>query len=343
MSTVLKSPSPAARRISELASGYVASSALNTVARLGIADHLSARPLSAVELAEKTKTHADSLCRVLRMLSSLGIFEEVAEQTFANNEASETLKADVPQSQRDLIIFITDPFHLQAYSDMLPTVRDGRPATQHMWKKDCFEVFENDKELQKRFDDAMTAISRNSVPAILQSYDFSGIGTLVDVAGGHGFLLTAILQKYPTMKGVLFDLPHVVGGAKSRVEELGLADRCKLESGDFFKSVPAADAIVMKHIIHDWNDEKSIAILRSCAKALSGKTSGKVILIELLVAERNEPHLSKFMDIEMLMLTGGRERSKEEYSHLFAQAGLKLSKVVPVQNSPHCLIEAVLT
>ena len=173
-------------------------------------------------------------------------------------------------------------------------------------------------------------------------YDFRGIETLVDVAGGHGFLLTSIVQKYPSMKGVVFDLPHVVGGAKERIEQLGLSNRCEAVGGDFFKSVPQGDAIIMKHIIHDWDDDRAIAILKNCHKALSARgSSARLLLVEWLLAGKNQPDVSKVMDVEMLMLPGGRERTEEQYGNLFDKAGFKLQQCIPT-NSKFAIVEARL-
>jgi hypothetical protein len=338
MSTVLEpTAADAAVKVLQIANGFVASSALNAIARLSVADHLAAGPLSITELAKKSGTDADALCRVLRMLCSIGIFVEVGDKKFANNDSSECLRIDAPNSQRDLIIFVADAFHFQAYADMVPTIRDGRTATEHVWQKNCFDAFAADKEEQSRFDNAMTNISRTAVADILRSFDFSCFGTLVDVAGGHGYMLTSILQKYPNMKGILFDLPHVVSGAKERIQSLGLSQRCEMVGGDFFKSVPAGDAIIMKHIIHDWDDEKAVAILKNCHQALAPR-NGQVILVELLLSGPNEPHMSKFMDVEMLMLPGGRERTEQEYADLFVKSGFKFDKAHPVANSPYRII-----
>jgi len=343
MPTEVKQPEMgAAEKLGQIAGGYIASSALNAVARLGIADLLAERSHSIAELANKARVHEDSLARVLRLLCSIGVFEEVSDLTFANNEVSEGLRSDVSNSQRDMITFVADALHFQCYADMLPTIRDGRTAAEHVWGKGIFEVFADDPAAQQRFDNAMTNLSQGAGPAILDVYDFTGIETLVDVAGGHGLLLTSIVQKYPSMKGVVFDLPHVVGGAKERIEQLGLSNRCEAVGGDFFKSVPQGDAIIMKHIIHDWDDDRAIAILKNCHKALSDKgSSARLLLVEWLLAGRNQPDVSKVMDVEMLMLPGGRERTEEQYGHLFDRAGFKLQQCIPTK-SRYAIVEARL-
>jgi hypothetical protein len=201
-----------------------------------------------------------------------------------------------------------------------------------------FEYFPTDKESNDEFNDAMTSFSSLVIPAVLETYDFSGLGTLCDVAGGHGVVLTSILEKHKGLNGILFDLDHVLAGGRDRIQRVGLASRCQAISGDFFKQVPAADSYVMKHIIHDWDDERSILILQNIRKAMRGE--GKVILIESVIPAGNEPHLGKWIDLEMLALPGGKERTEQEYRELFARAGFKMTRVVP-NNSPMWVIEAV--
>lgn len=344
MTSQLKAPAAttAQEAINRISQGFIASSAMGAIARLNVADALVAGPLHVDALAAKLKVNADALCRALRLLACGGVFEETAEKIFANNDGSDLLRSDAPNTMRDLVTFLTDPFHFRAYADMIPSIKDGRTAAEHLYGKNIFEVFAEDADEQRLFDNAMTSISKQAVPSVLEAYDFSGIETLVDVAGGHGMLLTSILEKYPTLKGVVFDLPHVVTGANWRIEKLGLTGRCTTAPGDFFKAVPAADAIIMKHIIHDWDDVRALTILKNCKAALKDQKKGKVILVELLLSGRNQADASKFMDIEMLMLPGGRERTQAEFSQLFEKAGLKLNKVVQTK-SPFFVIEAVCT
>jgi hypothetical protein len=220
---------------------------------------------------------------------------------------------------------------------MMPILRDGKSAAEHVFQKPVFEAIFSDPDLARSFNNAMTSMSSQVIPAVLQAYDFSGIGTLADIAGGHGFTITSILKKYPEMKGILFDLPNVVEGARDRIEKMQLTNRLEVVSGDFFVSVPRADAYVMKHIIHDWDDEKSIAIIKNCGKNL--ESGGRVILIETVLPIGNEPHMGKWIDIEMFMLPGGRERTQEEFRELFDHAGFKLNRIIPTQ-SPLCVVES---
>ncbi|MGH8459550.1 MAG: methyltransferase, partial [Nevskiales bacterium] len=203
--------------------------------------------------------------------------------------------------------------------------------------KPIFDYFPTDREESEIFNAAMISMTAMVIPATLEAYDFSGIGTLVDVAGGHGSVLTGILEKHPQMRGILFDLEHVVAGAKPRLERLGLAGRVQLASGDFFQSVPAGgDAFVMKHIIHDWDDARALTILQNCRKA---SPKAKVILLEAVLPSGNDPHFGKLLDLEMLTLPGGRERTEDEFRSLFAKAGYRLARVVPTK-SPLSVVEA---
>jgi hypothetical protein len=190
------------------------------------------------------------------------------------------------------------------------------------------------------FNDAMTAFSRSVAPAALDAYDFSGIRTLVDVAGGHGEILMSILRAHPEMRGVLYDVDHVIEGAKPRLTQAGLSDRCEAVAGDFFKSVPpGGDGYIMKHIIHDWDDDRATVILKNIRTALQGQSDGRVLLLEAVIQAGDKPDLAKFIDLEMLLMPGGRERTAEEFARLFARAGFKLTRVVPT-SSPLCVIEA---
>ena len=321
----------------QMACGYIASSALNAAARLKIADLLNDGPKHVSDLAKETSTNSDILYRVLRALASSGVFVEVTPHVFANTPISEVIRTDHPQSIYDMVIWICDSFHYDAYRDMLPILREGKSASEIVFHKPVFEAIFSDPNLTRTFNNAMTSMSAQVIPAVLQAYDFGGIGTLADIAGGHGFVITAILKKYPEMKGILFDLPNVVVGARDRIEKMELTDRLEIVDGDFFVSVPPADAYIMKHIIHDWDDDKAATIIKNCGKNL--EAGGKVILVETVLPIGNEPHMGKWIDIEMFMLPGGRERTQEEFRELFDRAGFKLNKIVPTQ-SPLCVVES---
>jgi SAM-dependent methyltransferase len=323
--------------ILQLASGYMASACLSAVTQLKIADLLRDGPRPVSELARNTSTSEDMLYRVLRALASVGVFIEIAPRTFGNTPTSDLLRTDHQASVHDMVRWMSDDFHFDTYRDMLPTLRDGKTALEHIHNMQPFDVIFANPERARIFNNAMTCFSSLIIPTVLNVYDFGPAGTLADIAGGHGLVLTTILQKYPQLKGILFDLPDVIAGAKNRIEKLGLSNRIQTVEGDFFEGVPAADHYVMKHIIHDWDDERAIRILKNCAQHL--KPGGKVILLEAVVASGNEPQSGKWMDIEMLMLPGGKERTESEFRDLFARAGLQLTRIVPTE-SPICVVES---
>jgi hypothetical protein len=323
-----------------IGTGYMASAALQTVLKLGIADHMSAGPTSVADLARKTSVNEDALYRVMRTLASLGIFDEVSPHTFALTLAGRMLQKK-DSSFYNMGLWITSPFHFRVYANMLHSVTTGKPGADKVTGMPLFEYFAQpeNRELSEIFNNAMTGFSAQVGPAAVEAYDFSGIGTLVDVAGGHGMLLTSILQKYPGMRGILFDLPHVIEGARPVIEAAGVKDRCTTQSGDFFKEVPDGDAYIMKHIIHDWDDERAAQILRTIRPHLSGEPAGRVILLEAVLQPGNQPDLGKMIDLEMLMMPGGKERSEAEFATLFKSAGYALTRVVPTK-SPLSIIEA---
>jgi len=335
-------PDPAViQHIFQLASGYVVSAALGVVAELGVADQLAAGPRSAAELAQRAGANEDAVYRMLRVLSMVGVFTETSPRTFALTPAGALLRADVPGSVRDMVVWLCDTFHFRVYAEMMHAIKTGEAVGARVVGMPVFEYLERNPELSARFNQAMTNFSAGAAPAVLEAYDFSGIDVLVDIAGGHGMILASILRQYPRMHGILFDLDHVLAGATAP-GALGVSDRCKKVAGDFFKAVPpGGDAYLMKHIIHDWNDDQAGVILRNVHAALQGKPHGKVILIEAVIKPGNEPDLAKLIDLEMLLLPGGRERTEEEFAALFARNGFQLTRVVPTQ-SPLAVVEGTI-
>jgi len=257
---------------------------------------------------------------------------------FANTAASALIVADHPFRLRENLLWATCKFTVETFAEFMYSVRTGKPCVEKVFGMSVFEYLPTDAESNRDFNDAMTAISAMVVPSVLATYDFSGLGTLCDVAGGHGLLLTSILQKHLDVRGILFDLEHVVQGAKPRIDQMGLTDRCATASGDFFHSVPAADSYIMKHIIHDWEETKAITILTNCARAMSA--NGKILLVECMVKGPDVPDFGKLLDLFMLAMPGGKERTVQEYAELLGKAGLKINRIVP-NNSPLSLLEAV--
>jgi O-methyltransferase domain len=332
----------AAQLLTQLATGHIVASALQVVLRLGVPDWLARGPRTAGELARAAGVREDGLYRVLRALASVGVFAETAPRRFALTEAGQLLVSGAPGSMRDMGLWVTSPFHFRVYAELMHSVQTGQPAVEKVTGMPVFEYFPTQPELSEIFNDAMTNLSEGVVRAALDVYDFSGIGVLVDVAGGHGAVLTAILNAYPRMRGVLFDLEHVVVGAWPRIEAMGLNERCSTESGDFFKAVPAGgDAYILKHIIHDWDDDRAVTILRNIRAAMGGKR-GRVILLESVLQPGNAPDFGKVIDLEMMVMPGGRERTADEFRGLFAQAGFAMTRVVPTA-SPLSIVEAVVS
>jgi hypothetical protein len=323
----------------QLISGFWISRCIYIAAKLGIADLVNDGPRTVAELATATATHAPSLFRVMRAMASVGIFSQGDGGRFSITPLSATLRSDVPGSLRAFAITELGEEHYPAWGDLLHSVRTGGIAFDHAFGMDVWEFFKRNSENAKIFNDAMSGMTAQANEAILAKYDFAGINTIVDVGGGHGGLITSILKRHPQMRGILFDSPQVIEGGKALVNESGVGDRCTLTNGNFFESVPmGGDSHILKWIIHDWDDEKSVAILQNCHRALP--ENGKLILVEAVVPEGPEPHFSKFIDLNMLVMTGGRERTEDEFRALYEAAGFRLTRVVPTE-SPFSVIEGV--
>jgi hypothetical protein len=324
--------------LTNIAFGALMTQALAVAAELKIADLLADNPKSVAELAVATATNENALYRVLRSLASNGIFQETAPKVFSNTSYSEPLRSDAPNSMRNGAIFMGADWHWKVWGDALYSVKTGKPAWGHAHGKEVFDYFPEHPDHAAIFNNAMTDMSMGTAPPVVEAYDFNGIETLADIAGGHGYLLAQILKANENLKGVLFDMPQVIEGAPELLERESVTDRVKTVAGDFFASVPSADAYIMKHIIHDWDDERCVTILKNIHAAMSG--NGKVLIVESVVPEGNEPHYSKLLDLEMLISPGGKERTAEEYRVLLANAGFELTRIIPTK-SPFSVIEAV--
>jgi ubiquinone/menaquinone biosynthesis C-methylase UbiE len=321
----------------QMISGFWISRSIYIAAKLGIADHLHDQPKSADELAAATGTHAPSLYRVLRALSSVGVFAQDKDNHFRLTPLAETLRTDLPGSLRAVATLELGEVHYPAWGDLLHSVKTGEIAFDHVFGMQVWEYFAQHPENAKIFDDAMTGMTLAGNNALISSYDFSSIGKIVDVGGGHGSLIASILKINPQMKGILFDAPPVIEGARRRIEAEGIADRCEVIPGDFFVSVPSGgDAYILKSIIHDWDDERAIAILRNCYRVMT--KNGKLLLVEAVVPLSSEPHFSKFTDLIMLVMTGGRERTEQEYRTLLEASGFRLTRSIATE-SPMSVIE----
>ncbi len=325
--------------LTQILLGSLTAQAVFVAAKLGVADSLTGGPKPVSRIAEEVGANDAALYRLLRALASIGVFSEESDRVFGLTPTAELLRSDVPGSLRGVAIFMGEDWHWNVWGQTLYSVKTGEEAWSQVHGNRVFPFFQENPEAARIFDNAMTSFSTLAVKAVLEAYDFSGLNTLVDVAGGHGKLLISILEATPGLRGVLFDLPHVIVRAKQGEDIQKLSSRCELQGGDFFKSVPAgADGYIMKYIIHDWQDEEAIKILSNIKEAMNDL--GRVLLVESVVRERNEPDLAKILDIEMLVSPGGKERTAKEYADLFRASGLRLSRIIPTR-SPYSIIEAV--
>jgi hypothetical protein len=322
--------------VTQMIFGKWVAMALSVAARLRVADALAAGPRSINDLAAEVGAHPPSLYRLLRALASVGVFAEEADGRFGQTPLSEVLRTGVPGSMRAVADYCGADWSWRPWGRLLDTVRTGRTAFDEVFGEKVFEYLARHPEESAVFNEGMTGFSMQESPAVAEAYDFSPFHTIVDVGGGHGHLLCAILNRYPGPKGVVFDAPHVVEGANPRIAEAGLADRCRAEGGDFFQAVPAGDAYVMKHIIHDWPDDLAATILKNCRKA--AQPGAKVLLVEMVIAPGNEPSPGKLLDLEMLVVASGKERTEAEYADLLAGAGWRLTRIVGTK-SPTSVIE----
>jgi hypothetical protein len=323
----------------QLISGFWISRGIYITAKLGLADLIKDGPKTSTELATATGTHAPSLFRVLRALASVGIFTQDDQDRFGDTPLLQTLRSDVPGSLRAFAMTELGEEHYPAWGELLHSVKTGGIAFDQAFGMDVWKYFGQHPDNAKIFNDAMSGMTAQANEALHAAYDFAGINTLVDIGGGHGSLISSILRRNPAVRGILFDSPQVVDGARPLIESSDIAGRCEVAAGNFFESVPAGgDAHILKWIIHDWNDEQSIAILRNSHRALP--ENGKLLLVEAVVPAGREPHFSKFIDLNMLVMTGGRERTEAEFRELFERAGFRLTRVVPTE-SPFSVIEGV--
>jgi len=303
-----------------LVSGYQVSQALHVAARLDIADRLAAGARSSDDLAAETKTHVDALYRLLRALASIGVLHELDGRRFELTELGEGLRSDVAGSVRGWALMIGRPMHWNTWSSLVESVRTGENTFRLVHGTDVWSYRAQRPEELAIFDGAMTSMSGQVDAAVIDAYDFGRFRQVVDVAGGRGAMLAAILARHDTVRGVLFDQPDVVANAQALHDRFG--DRCRTVGGSFFERVPdGADAYLLKSILHDWEDEECIAILRVIRKAMP--QHGLVLVLERDLGGPNENAPAKLSDLNMLVNPGGRERSENEYAALFAAAGLR--------------------
>ena len=326
--------------LQQLIQGFQVTQCIYVAAKLRIADLLKDGPRSSEELAKATGTHAPSLYRVLRLLTAVDLFTEGEAHSFALTPLGVYLQTGVPGSLRTMALAYGEKPFWPVWGALLHSVETGEPSFQHVFGLSLFDYYAQHPEEAVLFDHMMTEWTASVAPTVAVAYDFSTTQTLVDVAGGHGQMLASILQAYPTLHGVLFDLPHVVKGAPPLLETAGVASRCEVIGGDFFTAVPADyDTYLLKGVIHDWDDERAIAILARCHQAM--KPQGKVLLVERVIVTGSTPKVLVLeSDVLMLVLPGGKERTETEYRALLTAAGLELTRIIPVW-TPYNIIEAV--
>ena len=319
--------------------GHWVARLIYVAAKLKLADLLKDGPRTTAQLATATGVQAPALYRILRTLASVGVFAETKGGRFKLTPLAATLRSDVPGSMRAWAIMANEKYTWDSWMDLLHGVKTGEIPFVKAHGVHPFEYLEKHPDDLAVFGESMTSLSATENPAIAAAYKFSAIRTLVDVGGGHGSLLAAILKANPKLKGVLFDQPSVIARAQKdqHVTAKGIAERCTLESGSFFEAVPAGDAYIMKYILHDWNDEQCVKILTNCRAAMNEK--GRILVVDNVIPPGNDPSWGKLVDIQMLVI-GGRERTKKEFAAMFAKAGLKLTRVLATK-CPLSIVEGV--
>ena len=325
---VVDRPGPnGAERLVQMGEMVFVTWALQVIATLGVADRMAGRPRPVDEVAAECRADPDALYRVLRLLGMHGVVHEVAPRQFALTPLGESLRTDAPDSVHSWFV-MNAPIYRVLFEAPLESVRTGRPAFADVLGAPFFEYAATDAEWGAVFDAAMGDLGRRTAAAVVQAYDFGAFERIVDVGGGTGTLISAILDAAPDARGTIFDLAHVADRARAALAAVGLAARCDVVTGDFFEAVPAgADAYVLSWVIHDWDDDRAAAILANCRRAMA--SGGRVLLVESAMPEGDEPHLAKSMDIAMLVALGGRERTVPEYRALLARACLELQRVIP--------------
>ena len=318
---------PPQLQLYEMICGKWVSQTIYAAAELGIADQLGDDTRPAAEVAQAVDAQADATYRLMRALGSLGVLDEHDNRRFSLTDIGQFLRSDNPSSMRPYARFIGYKSNWRAWEVLDETVRTGKSGYEIVYGMNLFEYLSNHPRAAKIFNEAMVTTNHSAAVQVANAYDFSEIQTLVDVGGGQGALLAALLDANPAMRGIIYDMEHAAEGAHQLLAERDLGQRCEFASGDFFKEVPKADGCILKYIIHDWDDEKAIRILRNCVDAIPA--SGKVLVVERIVPPPGQSDASKLVDIEMLALPGGIERTTDEFQELFEQAGLQLTQVVP--------------
>ncbi len=329
---------PAHVGILGIMNGVLVAGAVSCLARLGIPDLVEAAPKSAQELASQIGADPQALYRLMRATASVGVLSEGPDGKFSQTPMSAVLRSKATPSLRAFAIMTGREWHGRGWAHLEHCVRTGEPAMQQIYGAPIFEYLKQHPEEAQIFNDAMSDLSTIDSPAVAEAYNFEGIHSIVDIAGGHGLLLATILQRNPHLQGTLFEMPHVLDGARSGPLK-PVMERCTLASGDMFSSVPAgADAYIMKHIIHDWPDDRCIHLLKACRKGVN--SGGKLLVVDSVILPGNDFSPGKFLDLQMMIFPSGCERTEKQFRDLFAGAGWRLNRIIPTA-APDSIVEGV--
>jgi hypothetical protein len=323
----------------QMSLGYSMPFLLRTAAQLCLADHLAGGARTAEQLAAATGTHAPSLYRLLRTLACNGVFSEDDAHRFSLTPLAEPLRSDVPGSVRTSILSITGDLFIVPWSKLLYSVQTGQSAFDKCFGVPFFDHLTSNPDEAAMFADLLIGLNSADAPAVAAAYDFSSVAHIADVGGATGHLLATVLASHRGPRGSLFDLPHNQTGAAELIQSRGMADRISFSPGNFFESVPAGcDLYLLSHIIHDWSEAQCLAILGNCRRAMS--PTSRLLIIEMVLSEGNAFHPGKMLDITMLTMTSGQERTEPEYRALLEKANFRLTRVIPTRAAVS-IVEAI--
>lgn len=330
---------PPHAQLIQLGTAYWISSMLYAAARLGLADQLTDGPKSAADIAGSTGTHAPALQRLMRTLAGLGLLTEPESGRFALTPLGEALRTGAPGAARASLLTLGSPALTGAFGQLMHSIETGGTGFEQAMGMPFFDYLGQHPDEAALFSETMVGFHGAEPPAVATAYDFSVFDTIVDVGGATGNLLAAILERHLGPRGILFDRPHVVNGAPALLKARGVDERVRIESGDFFDGVPASgDAYLLSHIIHDWPEEQCLTILRHCREAM--KADARLLIVEMVLPPGDAPHPGKVLDIVMLVVSGGQERTEAEYARLLEKGGFRLTRVVPT-DSAVSVVEAI--
>jgi hypothetical protein len=312
--------------LTRLVNGYQVSQAIHVAASLGLADLLKDGPRGAEDLAVVTGSNPGALYRLMRALASVGVFREEDDQHFTLTPLGQCLRSDASEPVGEWARFIGRTHHWQSWGNLLHSVRTGEAASDHAHGMTSYAYRARHPDEGAAFNAAMTGMSHRQAVAVLAAYDFGDFGRLVDVGGGQGAFLAKVLAKYPAVLGVLFDQPNVVAHADPVLRAAGVAHRCQVVGGNFFEAVPrGGDAYILKNVLGNWDDDRAVAILRACRRAMGPR--GTLLAIQVVLGPPNEGDRGKFTDVNMLVMEAGQQRTPEEFAALFASAEFHLENV----------------